>query len=268
MRNLKFLLVLALCIGAISTASAQITTGEPSAKTIRTGNRADEGCFGLYIGATSDMFKGVFNSNVNVKALPLLNLKYMSSDQNEWRLGLELYESSERIRGVYKDEESDDKQIWRERFVESSAMFYPGWAYHFSRNNILDVYAGVEVPFGWQSATSTNKYDAEINYEASKDYTTVKKSSFVFGIGAFVGVQAFIANLPLAVGLEYGISSRFDAGLKYKTTVVTNDKTQVLYSPDLNEFNHIGNDDYYTNLQAKRGKIGNQFRLTLSYYFK
>lgn len=264
MRNLKFLLVLALCIGAFSTASAQITTGEPSAKTIRTGNRPGEGCFGLYVGATSDMFKG-FNSNIKIKALPLLNFKYMSSDQSEWRLGLELFESSEGIRGVKKNEDTGNKQIFKERYSESSAMLYPGWSYHFSRNNIFDVYAGVEIPFGWQSSSSTNKY----NDDTEKDFYSIKKSAFTFGIGAFIGVQAFIANLPLAVGVEYGISSRFDSGLKYKATVTTNEETYVSYSADLSEFDYIDADyEDLTHLQAKRGKIGNQIRITLSYYFK
>ena len=266
MRNLRFLLVLALCISAISTASAQITTGEPSAKTIRTGNRPGEGCFGLYMGATSDMFRG-FNSDIKVKALPLLNLKYMSSDQMEWRLGLELFESSEGLRGVIKDEDTGNKRIWKDRYVESSAMLYPGWSYHFSRHNIFDVYAGVELPLGWQSSTATEKYD-NVDIEV-KDYQASKKTAFAVGVGAFVGVQAFIANLPLAIGIEYGISSRFDLGLKYKTTTVNNDKTQISYSPDFGEFENIDSDmDYYTKLQAKRGQIGNQIRLTLSYYFK
>ena len=99
MKNLKFLLVVALCFGAISTVSAQITEGEPSAKTIRTGNRPGKGCFGFYLGATSDMLKGAIDKNVKFKALPLLNLKYLSSDHVEWRLGLELYQSSETLSG-------------------------------------------------------------------------------------------------------------------------------------------------------------------------
>ena len=122
MRNLKFLLVLALCIGALSTASAQITIGEPSAKTIRTGNRPGEGCFGLYVGATSDMFKG-FDSNIKIKALPLLNFKYMSSDQSEWRLGLELFESSEGIRGVSKNEDTGNKHCNKSN-AKHSLFFY------------------------------------------------------------------------------------------------------------------------------------------------
>ena len=49
MKKKVFLTAALLC--AFSLASfAQLTTGEPSAKKIRTGNRAQAGDFGLYIG--------------------------------------------------------------------------------------------------------------------------------------------------------------------------------------------------------------------------
>jgi hypothetical protein len=69
---------LALCMGFM-TATAQITTGESSSQVVRTGNRAEAGDFGLYLGATSDMFKNIVDG-FDVQALPLLNFKYMISD--------------------------------------------------------------------------------------------------------------------------------------------------------------------------------------------
>lgn len=259
MKNLKILLVVALCFGAFSTVSAQITQGKPSAKTIRTGNRPGEGCFGFYMGATSDMFKGAIDPNMSFKALPLLNLKYMSSDHVEWRVGLELYNSSETIKGDIMNDNNITSV--KNKYGESAAMIYPGFAYHFSRHNIFDVYAGVELPLGWNSGSFVSAN--------SNSVATQKKSSFVIGLGAFVGFQAFIANLPLALGLEYGLSSRFDAGLKYKNVYTTNTTTQVSYSPDYSEFSHLeGGEEAYSRLKAKKGGIGNQVRLTLSYYFK
>lgn len=83
-------LILVLCVICFNLVSfAQITTGETSAKKIKSGNRAQEGDFGLYIGGTTEMFKDLVNDNVDVKALPLVNFKYMYSDQLELRMGLE-----------------------------------------------------------------------------------------------------------------------------------------------------------------------------------
>lgn len=263
MKKFKILLILAFFLGASSSIFAQMTTGEPSSNKIRTGNRPGKGSFGLYIGASSNMFQDIFDSSISLKALPLINFKYMSSNNFEWRVGLEVYESSEKITAieevsVIKSNETTD------RYGESAAILSPGFAYHFSRNNILDVYCGMELPLGWNSNSML-----EIDSQAKSSIST-KKSAFNVGLGAFIGMQAFIANLPLAIGVEYGISSRLDFGLKYKTETVNGNNTQISYSPITGEFNHLNPSygDYYDNLKAKTGSIGNQLRVTLSYYFK
>ena len=57
----KIFLLLALCCGVVAV-DAQITTGQNTSKVVRTGNRAQEGNFGLYLGATTDMFKKITDS--------------------------------------------------------------------------------------------------------------------------------------------------------------------------------------------------------------
>lgn len=271
MRNLKFFLVVALCLGAISTASAQLTTGEPTSSTIRTGNRPGAGSYGLYLGATSNMFRDVFNSEVAMTSLPLINFKYMNTNQVEWRLGIEIYKSNEFIKGDIDNRSLDENGSEKittvtsmNRYKESQAAIYPGIAYHFSPKNILDVYCGVEMPFGWEMS------NVVAENSATKSASSNQKSSFFFGVGGFVGLQAFIADLPIALGFEYGIFSRFDLGLKYKSVVTTGNKTQTSYTLDPSLFKNlqIGYYDTYSKLNARRGEIGSQFRLTLSYYFK
>jgi hypothetical protein len=177
----------------------------------------------------------------------------MSSNNLELRVGLETYKLKEKMTG-----ESEGKET--HKYNESTLMLYPGFAYHFSRLNILDVYVGAELPLGWDTNSVKSVYD---NYT---DNTT--KKSFVIGLGAFIGLQAYIADLPLAVGLEYGISSRLDTGLKYKYERTEDNQTTVTYSPS-GSFSHIWPDsNSYDKLNARRGEIGGQFRITLSYYFK
>ena len=132
-------------------------------------------------------------------------------------------------------------------------------SYHFSRLNILDVYVGAELPLGWETK---NYKTVSTNYESQST-----KRSFVIGLGAFVGLQAYIADLPLAIGVEYGISSRLDTGLKYKNEYTTNNQTTITYSPT-NDFQHVMGNGTYDKLKARRGELGSQIRLTLSYYFK
>lgn len=258
----KFILFLAICCMGTTSAFAQLTTGKPSSKEIRTGNRAQAGDFGIYLGVTSNMFKDMFDGDIKLTAIPLINLKYMVSDQFETRMGIELYKSSERLKGdvLTMEENGSSTYSLDNKYAKSQAMFYPGVAYHFSKKNLLDVYVGAEIPIGWNSDKALHEQDG------SK--MNVTKNSFVIGLGAFIGLQAYIANLPLAVGVEYGISSRFDTGLKYKNEISSEGEKQIYYTPDLERFKHLDANERFDNLKAKKGEIGSQFRLTLTYYFK
>ena len=241
--------------------NAQITTGEPTSKVIRTGNRAQAGDFGFYVGASTTMFKNIFDGDVEIVPLPLLNLKYMATDNFEIRVGLETYRLNEQLSGTQDltAMEMGIASIENKR-SQTTFMLYPGFAYHFSRLNILDVYFGVELPLGWDSSTYSS---VQSIYSSS---TT--KRSFVLGLGAFIGFQAFIADLPIALGLEYGFSTRLDTGLKYKDVVTDeNGMTMTSYRPS-EDFKNIPQDSPFIDLKARRGELGGQLRLTLSYYFK
>lgn len=226
MKKLSLILFF-LCVGSM-ISQAQISTGESSANVIRVGNRAQKGDFGLYLGATSTMFKDLTSVD-DFKALPLINLKYMYSDKVEARLGIEWWRKS------------DSKEVdnYKESTSESSMLFYPGIAYHFSKSNILDVYVGGELPFGW----GTNGYEYGDEDESA--------SNFNIGLGAFIGLQAYVCNLPIAVGLEYGVSTMY-------TTVSDGTLTK-----DGMTIEHVSK-----GTDNNRWNVGHQARLTLTYFFK
>ena len=230
----KLFLLLALCCGTY-VANAQITTGKSTSKVVRTGNRAQAGNFGLYLGATTDMFQKIGDKNVELSALPLINLKYMKTDKMEFRLGIEWWKSST----SFEDNSGDDKIEGKES--EKSFMFYPGVAYHFNNQNLLDVYVGGELPIGLANHGVGN---------ADDDYYT---SQFRVGLGAFIGLQAYIANLPLAIGVEYGVSTLYNTASDGRLTQdgMTIDK----------DFGY--REDY----SSSSFKLGHQARLTLTYYF-
>lgn len=270
-----FIAVLGLLGGQALPAVAQMTTGKPSAKVIRTGNRPEAGDFGIYLGATSEMFNGIIDKELKMQALPLINFKYMVSDQFEARVGLELYKTSSTLKGNYTQDigEQSFSLPASTRNSNSNAMFYPGVAWHFSTKNILDIYVGAELPIGWDSSTSLDE-SGTVEIGETGDYISTisshstTKRSFVIGLGAFVGIQAFIADLPLAIGAEFGISSKFDTGVKYKhVEEVTGNDTQTYYSSAIEDLPGYTNTQY-DSLKARTGEIGGQFRFTLTYYFK
>lgn len=236
--------LLLLFMGAVC-AQAQITTGQPTSNVIRTGNRADKGDFGLYLGATSTIFEGLFKKDVDFKGLPLINLKYMVTDKVETRLGFEWW-----AKNTSKTNYDDDHEwLSKEINQENTVMFYPGVAYHFNRSNILDVYVGGELPIGGAGLASYPKINDDDAEENEHDH--YRATQFTLGLGAFIGLQAYICNLPLAIGLEYGVSCLY---------------------------NHVGNgtltkdgmsiEANMPHVKDNSFKLGNQARLTISYFFK
>jgi hypothetical protein len=94
MRKSSLLLV---ALMAVSTAFAQISTGEVNSSVIpRTGNRPQAGDFGLYLGASVTQIIDLVKLNKNKEftenafwALPAINLKYYFTDNWEGRLGFQ-----------------------------------------------------------------------------------------------------------------------------------------------------------------------------------
>lgn len=253
-----FMLVILAIAFSTSQVNAQLTTVEPSAKKIKGGNRVEAGDFGIYMGLTSDMFKGWFDKGLKITALPLVNFKYMATDRMEVRLGAEFYKESTKASGdkLIDDTTSEPNSS---SSIDSRNYFYPGFAYHFTPKNLLDVYVGAEMPIGW-SRDSDKTLDANVSKSATK-------ASFDIGLGAFVGLQAYIADLPFAIGVEYGISGLFQTCLKYKYEMIDADSQKTIYyTKDPAVFQ--SNTDIYSDLKAKKGEVGQQFRVTFTYYFK
>jgi hypothetical protein len=249
------LMSVALCHSAIG----QISTGNSTSTSVRTGNRAQKGNFGLYVSGAVELPMSDF-SKVNIRFLPLVNLKYMLSDKTEFRIGVSIGRYSEKAKGEVEGFTQTEVIKSNDKEVEANFSLYPGIAYHFSNSNILDVYVGAELPLGYDRMNNTTEF--------GEAYNIAKRTSFNIGVGGFVGLQAYIANLPLALGLEYGIYSRFDFGLKFKNQYKANADSDELitYTTDPDKIS-VGMGVDYKSLNASRINIGSQVRLTLTYFF-
>lgn len=241
----KFFTFVAAVLLAVPTF-AQISDAQPTSHTLKTGNRPVKGTYGLYMGVTSDMFKDWSDGDIKVSSLPVINFKYMQTDNIELRLGFEFSKTKTTLKGDVSDTDVKDKK------VNASNTFTPGFAYHFSPKNILDVYAGAELPIGW---TRDKAYQ-----EAGDNYSSTKHGAFNIGLGGFIGLQAFIGHLPLALGVEYGLSAKLDLGDTYRYSMESNGQKNewVSATPGGNHFD---------GLKKRDGAWGSQFRITLSYYF-
>jgi hypothetical protein len=238
---------------------AQISEGITNSTVIRTGNRPGAGTFGIYVGPSLNDILNLVDKNVSWRGFPIVNFKYYHSSQLEFRLGLQFYSISTKTKGTILVD-NGVAPTFNTRTKESYNRITPGVAYHFSSKNIVDVYLGASVLLG---------YDIDIKDWTSSDdvamVNKVKRTSFVMGGEAFIGLQCFVADLPLAIGLEYGISALGELGQKYKHEVGSRDgstSTQIFYTLD----GQFGSTEY-SKLSSTKGNVGNDVRLTISYYF-
>lgn len=262
----------AVMLSSVQTSSAQISTGESTSRVIKTGNRPQAGDWGLFVGVAYSDFEGMFSSDMTFEGFPLVNLKYYYTDKVELRLGLQFQGTTETIKGdvVYDNSYFDGD---KEELIESTATeevkckqtlgtnrITPGIAYHFSNKNLLDVYAGATIPIGWNRDITVNNF-GDATYK-------VTNTPFTIGLGTFIGLQAFVADLPLAIGLEYGISFMKEFGSKYKCTYDNGDGKEKSFTLSENSafFDTYG-DSEFEKLKTSRKNITNDIRLTISYYF-
>ncbi|MBQ2906744.1 MAG: hypothetical protein IJE47_03105 [Bacteroidales bacterium] len=250
----SLIVMILLFVASTSQMFAQISEGEPYSRTIRTGNRPGYGDWGIFIGPSLSEIGQMIDSDITWRGLPLVNVKYYMEDNLELRLGLQLSKSMEKIKG---DLIVDERGSIYSRYVDGNSYYRltPGIAYHFSSTNLLDVYVGANLPFGLSSEQYVN--------ETGDMLFSQKRSSFEIGIGAFIGLQCFVADLPVAIGVEYGFSGMKYLGQKYENIIVDEDGVeQVFYSTTQ------WSDDEYSTLKSSNGFFGSDIRLTISYFFK
>ena len=259
-----------------SFTNAQISQGDPTATTIKTGNRPDAGTFGLYFGGA------LLLHGEKPYFMPSINLKYFASKKLEIRASLDVYSNSYSYSGraigagIY----DDDKQLYKLSkggtfggALSSHFTLAPGFAYHFSNSNILDVYVGAEVPLGIRSYSNTSVASGD-NAPGGNATTNITATPFHLGLNALIGLQAFIGNLPLAIGFEYGLGLGADLGYKYKVVSVEGDNKATYYvdgsaMQTVAGVNALDNAaTKFANLSSSQAEIDHFFRVTLSYYFK
>lgn len=253
MRKLSLLLV---ALMAVSTAFAQISTGEVNSSVIpRIGNRPQAGDFGLYLGASVTQVMDFVKLNKDNEftenafwALPAINLKYYFTDNWEGRLGFQFA-----CKGT-TDKVTPEGDDWLKTTTDVNyTRFLPGFAYHFNTKNIVDVYLGAQIPIGFNLIQDKS---ATVGYSIMN-----KNNQFVVGGGIFFGLQFFVADLPFAIGIETGYSgtASFTAGNR---TIVNDEgeKTVTLHHPDLGDIK-VDKSLYM------EGRWGADAAITFTYYF-
>ncbi len=254
-----------------SASFAQLSLRENDPATYKIGTRPIAGNMAFYIGldakTVGDLFKKKEDQEeklITSTTFPLVNVKYYIDNNTVFRVGV----SINKDKSVFSGKSSADTAAaalkeGKSKAVTSEYLLIPAIEKHFNTNNFLDAYVGVQALIGFVKDSKDSSY-TRVNGDSYK--STVKGNSPVYGLGAFVGVQAFIADLPLAIGLEYGINGKGYLGNKFKTateTTVGGVTTNVdTVTPANGTF--AGN---YDKANGREFQINNMVRVTLNYFF-
>lgn len=257
----KTIILSTLLILTSTIVFGQLIDRESVSSKIKTGTRPDTGNFGFYLGASFTEIEEMLDENIDLRGLPLMNFKYYYTDKIEIRLGTQIYSVSEKFEGTLLNteigiEDNIDK--------ESYLRFIPGVNYHFASLNFMDTYGGLGIILGSEKNEIITNEKYNITGDFFSDHYT--KKTFVWGFNVNFGMQAFIADLPFSIGVEFGITGLKHSNLQYehKTKssvggVVTN---QTYYTIDKNSLLQ------YKSLEYEKFEIGGDLKFTISYYFR
>jgi len=223
----KTIIFVACLTMACMSVSGQISTGEPNASVIaRTGNRPQKGDYGLYLGGpvsqVMDLVKYCQSEgSEGAWGLPLINLKYYCTDNFEFRMGFQFAAQTEKEKTVTTYAAASEL-VQTTSSGKDYTRLLPGIAYHFNTKNILDVYLGAQLPIGFNLAVDKTLEDNMGTISSTRTLA----GTFVIGGGIFMGLQFFIADLPIAIGIEGGYSGLVEAAAVPSYSVVTGGTSQ------------------------------------------
>jgi hypothetical protein len=214
MRKTVFTLIAVLVFAA--SAFSQLSTRENDANSIKLGTRPGAGdmalTFGLELtgGGSADL--PILNQ---LTRGDILTFKYYSNEKTAIRLGIKLYKDGESLKGDQVNFAGDFVLSELNSNSSSEYIIVPGLEKHFSPGNIFDVYAGGDLYLGVRRNLLKNEIELQ-----GGNYTKVKETSspLVLGLGTVVGFNVFIAQLPISLGLEYGINFKWTNQGKSKYT--------------------------------------------------
>lgn len=222
--HVTFTLTLFSVLLVLSAQSfAQLTTRENDEVVVKLGARPQKGDMSLMFAydIIPDSVKkaNLYGGNF-LRTGDLLTFKYYLKDDLVFRGGLRLTHISNDTKGAFEDStyyfvnqinSPAGKSTMRNASLAREYIFVPGIEKHFSKNNFFDVYTGADLFLGFGRERSINNIDF-----TNGDYSRIKTrmNTQIFGLGGLVGFNMFIAQLPLSIGLEYGVNALYIGGMK------------------------------------------------------
>ena len=249
-----------------SSAFGQLSDRVSSPSTFKIGTRPVSGDMGVYFGIA---YKDIMNliDKQDYEGLPLVSIKYYFSDNLVGRVGIDYSKETDVESGEIDPTATGGTMLENtQRQITSDLLLTPGIERHFLNSNLFDAYFAAMLPIGYKRDVFENDQVFQNNlYDEFK----MSQLSFAYGLELLVGIQGFIADLPLALGLEVGFSGLGYMSDKYKSVINSNMTgivvTQTYYTRSDDPITN--GDILYSKLSARNYEMSGNVRIQLSYYF-
>jgi len=205
----------------------------------------------------------------------MLTFKYYNTEDIVYRAAIRIYQDNDHRKGTELDSsdnylfvQSDILSEFDESLTSREFNLAGGIEKHFSNSNFFDVYVGAEALVGLGKDGSDDNYTF-----ANGDYSKVKitTKTTIFGMAGVVGFNMFVAELPLSIGLEYGLSGKWifggntkvEAENKFGSAAATT--SEYVTQTD----NVFGRNRNYSTLKNRQFNMetNNNIRLNIHIYF-
>ena len=219
----KILLLVALAFG-MSTSYAQLSTRENDASVEKIGARPVKGDMALTfaIGTGKDSSTASLYKGNLLGAGDLLTFKKYMEDDMAFRFGVRLYKKSAKSAGTSLDS-SGLNPVFQNTLFENEMKtnkreiaIVPGVEKHFNAANVFDVYTGLDLYLGLKKEQTVSNTTTKTSPTQDVNNLKMTTKNNVIGLGWIVGFNIFVAQLPISVGLEYGLNAKWNLGGKTK----------------------------------------------------
>jgi hypothetical protein len=271
MKKLVPFTFLALLITGLSCA--QITERANDSTTYKMGTRPLKGTKALTVGLNinNPSFTSFKIDSAGKFGVSIMG-RYFISDRTAIRGGIRFNKDSKTSRGLLIDTSVTNigSQLTHDlKFSKREYAIMPGIERHFSHSNIFDVYVGGDALIGFSRAVTIRNSDFTSNVYVHEKSRTPET---LLGLNGVIGLNFFVIDLPLSIGLEYNFSTIWSFGGKTHVQRETRDASGNVNTDDYytEEKDAEDNPDPFAYSKLKRRSVTSNdgFRIMLNFYFK
>jgi len=236
------------------------------------GNRPSKGTKLLTFGLNLNDTEGNLFSKYNLfQKGNLLTGKYFISDRTAIRGGLRISKQTNSSGGNIDTTLSGGSTLSNNLSQTTrNYAIMPGIERHMSYSNFFDIYFGSDLYLGLNKNSELQDYSYTNGFYDNRNAVT---NTTQLGLAGVVGLNVFILDLPISVGIEYGLMGIWDLGGKTHVVEKINDplgaRTNNYYTQNSDALGNPDNKDY-SSLKKSSSTIetNSNLRVLLNVYFK